>query len=155
MAGKVGHAPLDKFASSLEGIPAYGANSIGAVPPVVAESGDNLYLLAKKMSLERQRSLPKPHTQMPSMAENVRQQPHNQNVDLISLLQGVPDRSAGISSGISGWSNFPVQGGLEPLQERMEMHQGAMDNTSSILATEKLLAIRVQDPQLLNLLQQQ
>ncbi|KAJ8541004.1 hypothetical protein K7X08_001820 [Anisodus acutangulus] len=190
MAGKVGHAPLDKFAQS-EGITAYGANSIGAVPPIVAESGDNLYLLAKKMSLERQRSLPKPfhqdplpHSQLPSMAENLRQQPHNQNVDLMSLLQGVPDsRSAGISSGISGWSNFPVQGGLEPLQERMEMHQGqsmppqsafgmqqqrlhpqsppmtnllgAMDNTSSILATEKLLSSGVQDPQLLNLLQQQ
>lgn len=205
MAGKVGHAPLDKFAQS-EGIQAYGANSIGAVPPMVAESGDNLYLLAKKMALERQRSLPKPfplwpgrdapsvvpnadivqdplpHSQLPSMAENVRQQPHNQNVDLMSLLQGIPDRSAGISSG-SGWSNFPVQGGLEPLQERMEMHQGqsmppqsafgmqqqrlhpqsppmtnllgAMDNTSSILATEKLLSSGVQDPQLLNLLQQQ
>ncbi|XP_059279145.1 protein ESSENTIAL FOR POTEXVIRUS ACCUMULATION 1 isoform X3 [Lycium ferocissimum] len=190
MAGKVGHAPLDQFAQSEAGIAAYGANNIGAVPPIGAESGDNLYLLAKKMSLERQRSLPKPfhqdplpHSQLPSMAENLRQQPHNQNVDLMSLLQGVPDRSAGISSGISGWSNFPVQGGLEPLQERMEMHQGqsmppqsafgmqqqrlhpqnppmtnllgAMDNTSSILATEKLLSSGVQDPQLLNLLQQQ
>lgn len=189
------------------GIPAYGANSIGAVPPMVAESGDNLYLLAKKMALERQKSLPKPfplwpgrdapsvgpnadivqdplpHSQRPSMAENIRQQPHNQNVDLMSLLQGIPDRSAGISSGVSGWPNFSVQGGLEPLQERMEMHQGqsmppqsafgmqqqrlhpqnppmtnllgAMDNTSSILATEKLLSSGVQDPQLLNLLQQQ
>lgn len=207
MAGKVGHAPLDKFAQSEAGIPAYGANSIGAVPPMVAESGDNLYLLAKKMALERQKSLPKPfplwpgrdapsvvpnadsvqdplpHSQRPSMAENIRQQTHNQNVDLMSLLQGIPDRSAGISSGISGWSNFSVQGGLEPLQERMEMHQGqsmppqsafgmqqqrlhpqnppmtnllgAMDNTSSILATEKLLSSGVQDPQLLNLLQQQ
>lgn len=206
MAGKVGHAPLDKFAQS-EGIPSYGANSIGAVPPMVAESGDNLYLLAKKMALERQNSLPKPfplwpgrdapsvvpnadivqdplpHSQQPSMAENIRQQPHNQNVDLMSLLQGMPDRSAGITSGISGWSNFSVQGGLEPPQERMEMRQGqgmppqsafgmqqqrlhpqsppmtnllgAMDNTSSILATEKLLSSGVQDPQLLNLLQQQ
>ncbi|KAJ8528851.1 hypothetical protein K7X08_030495 [Anisodus acutangulus] len=189
MAGKVGHAPVDKFAQSEAGITAYGTNSIGAVPPIVAESGDNMYLLAKKMSLERQRSLPKPfhqdplpHSQLPSMAENLRQQPHN-NVDLMSLLQGVTDRSAGISSSISGWSNFPVQGGLEPLQERMEMHQsqsmppqsafgmqqqrlhpqsppmtnllGAMDNTSSILATEKLLSSGVQDPQLLNLLQQQ
>ncbi|KAH0681475.1 uncharacterized protein [Solanum tuberosum] len=206
MAGKVGHAPLDKFAQS-EGMPAYGANNIGAVPPMVAESGDNLYLLAKKIALERQKSLPKPyplwpgrdapsvvpnadivqdplpHSQRPSMAENIRQQPHNQNVDLMSLLQGIPDRSAGISSGLSGWSNFSVQGGLEPLQERMEMHQGqsmppqsafgmqqqrlhpqnppmtnllgAVDNTSSILATEKLLSSGVQDPQLLNLLQQQ
>uniref|UniRef100_M1A2E6 GYF domain-containing protein n=1 Tax=Solanum tuberosum TaxID=4113 RepID=M1A2E6_SOLTU len=207
MAGKVGHAPLDKFAQSEAGMPAYGANNIGAVPPMVAESGDNLYLLAKKIALERQKSLPKPyplwpgrdapsvvpnadivqdplpHSQRPSMAENIRQQPHNQNVDLMSLLQGIPDRSAGISSGLSGWSNFSVQGGLEPLQERMEMHQGqsmppqsafgmqqqrlhpqnppmtnllgAVDNTSSILATEKLLSSGVQDPQLLNLLQQQ
>ncbi|CAN4122825.1 unnamed protein product [Withania somnifera] len=203
MAGKVGHAPLDKFAQS-EGIQAYGANSMGAVPPMVVESGDNLYLLAKKMSLERQRSLPKPfplwpgrdapsvvpsadivqdplpHSQLASMAENIRQQHHTQSVDLMSLLQGLPDGSTGISSG-SGWSNFPVQGGLEPLQERMEMHQGqsmppqsafgmqqrlhpqsppmtnllgAMDNTSSILATEKLLSSGVQDPQL-NPLQQQ
>lgn len=173
---------------------------------MVAEGGDNLYLLAKKMALERQNSLskpfplwpgrdapsvvpnadivqdPLPHSQRPSMAENIRQQPHNQNVDLMSLLQGMPDRSAGITSGISGWSNFSVQGGLEPPQERMEMRQGqvmppqsafgmqqrlhpqsppmtnllgAMDNTSSILATEKLLSSGVQDPQLLNLLQQQ
>ncbi|KAM3341839.1 protein ESSENTIAL FOR POTEXVIRUS ACCUMULATION 1 isoform X1 [Capsicum galapagoense] len=203
MAGKVGHAPLDKFAQSEAGVPGYGANSIGAVAPMVSESGDNLYLLAKKMALERQRSLPKPfpvwpgrdapsvvpnadivqdplrHSQLPSMAEHVRQQPHNQNVDLLSLLQGMPDRS-----GISGWSNFSVQGGLEPpLQERMEMHQGqsmapqsafgmqqqrlhpqsppmtnllgAMDINSSILAAEKLLSSGVQDPQLLNLLQQQ
>ncbi|KAH0695390.1 hypothetical protein KY285_022487 [Solanum tuberosum] len=207
MAGKVGHAPLDKFAQSEGWHAAYGANNIGAVPPMVAESGDNLYLLAKKIALERQKSLPKPyplwpgrdapsvvpnadivqdplpHSQRPSMAENIRQQPHNQNVDLMSLLQGIPDRSAGISSGLSGWSNFSVQGGLEPLQERMEMHQGqsmppqsafgmqqqrlhpqnppmtnllgAVDNTSSILATEKLLSSGVQDPQLLNLLQQQ
>nr|XP_016489233.1 PREDICTED: uncharacterized protein LOC107809155 isoform X2 [Nicotiana tabacum] len=207
MSGKVSHAPLDKFAQS-EGIPAYAANSTGAVPPIVAEGGDNLYLLAKNMSLERQRSLPKPfplwpgrdapsvvpnvdnvqdplpHSKLPFMAEHVRQHPHNQNVDLLSLLQGVPDRSAGISGGVSGWSNFPVQGGLESLQERMDMHQGqsmppqsafgmqqqrlhpqsppmtnllgqAMDNTSNILATEKLLSSGVQDPQLLNLLQQQ
>ncbi|CAN4093843.1 unnamed protein product [Withania somnifera] len=192
MAGKVGHAPLDKFAPS-DGIQAYGANSIGAGPPMVAESGDNLYLLAKKMALERQRSLPKPfplwpgrdapsvvsntdivqdplpHSQLPSMAENVRQQPHNQNVDLMSLLQGIPDRSAGISGG-SGWSNFPMhQGQSMPPQSAFGMQQqrlhpqsppmtnllGAMDNTSSILATEKLLSSGVQDPQLLNLLQQQ
>lgn len=92
------------------------------MPPLGAESSDNLYLLAKRMALERQRSLsnsypiPNPNV-LSSIADNPRQQQlHSQNTDFMSILQGLSDRSAsGVNNGVSGgWSNFPAQGGLDP-----------------------------------------
>ncbi|XP_031125081.1 protein ESSENTIAL FOR POTEXVIRUS ACCUMULATION 1-like [Ipomoea triloba] len=208
MSGSTSNAPPEKFVHP-EGMPGYIGNTAGTMPSVGSESGDNLYLLAKKIALERQRSLPNPysywpgrdvasivptsdvlhdslpHSKLPLVADNARQQPHNQNVDLMSLLQGLPDRSASMNSGTSGWSNFPTQGGSENLQNRLDMHNGqrlntqaafgiqqprlpaqnpplmnflgqTLDNPSSILAPEKLLSSGIsQDPQMLNLLQQQ
>lgn len=178
------------------GLPGYIGTNAGAVPPMGVESGNNLYLLAKRMNLERQRSLPNPYPYWPgrdaspmatksemvpesvashpkllsSMTDNSRQSP-NPNVDLMSILGGISDRSSSaVSNGANGWSNFPVQGGLDPLQNKLDLQHGpnvppqaalgiqpqrlqmpnqpsltnllaqAMDNPSGVLAPEKLLS---------------
>ncbi|KAK2988730.1 hypothetical protein RJ640_020995 [Escallonia rubra] len=189
------------------GLQGYFGSSSGAMPPMGGETGDSLYLLAKKMSLERQKSLPnhyppwpgrdatstvaKPDPLMqhsnllPSVAENSRQQLHPQNADLMSILQGLSDRS-GVNNGANGWSNFPIQSGLDPVQDsKLDMHHGqniphqaafggqqqrlqpnqpsithllsqGINSTSGALTPEKLLSSGLsQDPQVLSLLQQQ
>ncbi|CBI19683.3 unnamed protein product, partial [Vitis vinifera] len=195
MSGNMGSPPVEKFAFS-EGLQGYIGNNAGGAPPMGVESGNNLYLLAKRMNLERQRSLPNPYPYWPgrdatsmapksemvpdsaaphpkllsSMTDNSRQS-SNSNADLMSILQGISDRSSsGVSNGVTGWSNFPVQGGLDPLQDKMDLQHGqnfppqaafgiqqqrlqpqnqpsltnllaqAMDNPSGILAPEKLLS---------------
>ncbi|RVX15225.1 hypothetical protein CK203_007907 [Vitis vinifera] len=195
MSGNMGSPPVEKFAFS-EGLQGYIGNNAGGPPPMGVESGNNLYLLAKRMNLERQRSLPNPYPYWPgrdatsmapksemvpdsaaphpkllsSMTDNSRQS-SNSNADLMSILQGISDRSSsGVSNGVTGWSNFPVQGGLDPLQDKMDLQHGqnfppqaafgiqqqrlqpqnqpsltnllaqAMDNPSGILAPEKLLS---------------
>ncbi|KAI8015691.1 GRB10-interacting GYF protein 2 [Camellia lanceoleosa] len=208
MSSNMSSSPLEKLTFS-EGMQGYIGNNTSGMPPGM-ESGDNLYLLAKRMTLERQRSLSNtypywqgrdaapmvpnsdivqdstnPHSKLlSSIGDNPRQQPHSQN--LMSILQGLPDRpTSSFNNGVSGWSTFPVQGGLDPLQEKLDLHhrqsflpQAAfgiqqqrlqphqpsltnllaqdIDNSSSILTPEKLLASGLsQDPQLLSLLQQQ
>ncbi|CAK7349285.1 unnamed protein product [Dovyalis caffra] len=186
-------------------------NSSGGMPPLGVEGGNDLHLLALKMALERQRSLPSPHPYwsgrdapsmvsksevhsdspmqhaklLPSLGDNPHQPPHSQNADLMSILQGLSDRPvSGINNGVTGWSNFPVQGSVDPLQDKIDLHHAqsfppqplfgqqqrlqlqnppltnllgqAIDNTSGILTPEKLLSSGLpQDPQLLNMLQQQ
>lgn len=209
MSSNITGGSLEKFSLS-EGLQGYfGNNSNPALGP---ETGDNLYELAKRMTLERQKSLPKPYSFWPgrdgasigpksdvlqdstippsnilsAVADNLRQQPHPQNADFMSILQGLSDRStSGVNSGVGGWSNFPVQGGLDPRQDKLDMLHGQnfptqaafgvqqrlqQHNTSSLsnlrpqgfdtpagpLTPEKLLASGLsQDPQLLSLLQQQ
>lgn len=134
-----------------EGLRGYTSNNNSVVPPLGPESSDNLYLLAKKMTLERQRSLPNhypywagrdvtpsipkpdiiqdspsPHPRLiSSIADNSLPPQPSQNVDLMSILQRLPERPvAGVNNGVGGWSNFPVQGGLDPLQDKLDMHQG-------------------------------
>ncbi|CAI9116728.1 OLC1v1017957C1 [Oldenlandia corymbosa var. corymbosa] len=203
MNGNMSGFPLEKSIPS-EGIRGYlGSNTNTTLG---AESADNAYLLAKKVSLERQRSLPNPypwpvretvphfpaseiaqdstlpHSRLlPSLADNARPQLAPQNVDLMSILQGLPERSnVGLNNGPTGWSNFSAQAGLDPLQEKLDIHQAqnfpphaaygmqqqrlqpqanllgnVMDNTSGIFGPDKLISPALsQDPQLLNLLQQ-
>lgn len=129
----------------------YISNNNSAVPPLGHEISDNMYLLAKKMTLERQRSLPNhhpfwagrdvtpsipksdiiqdsplPHPRLiSSIADNSCPPQPSQNVDLMSILQGMPERTiAGVNNGVGSWSNFPVQGGLDPLQDKLDMHHG-------------------------------
>ncbi|KAL2459066.1 GYF domain-containing protein [Forsythia ovata] len=211
MSGSMSSASLEKFALS-EGMQGYTGINSSALPPVGAGSGDDPYLLAKKMTLERQRSLTNPYSYWPgrdlashsaktdvvndsllahsnlnsSISDNARAQHNSQNVDLMSILQGLPDRSTNnVNNGTSGWLNFPVQGGLDPLQDKLDMHPGqnfppqaalgtqqqrlqlqnslltnllaqSLNNPSSMLTPEKLLSSGLsQDPQLLSLLQQQ
>ncbi|KAL8145047.1 hypothetical protein AgCh_003314 [Apium graveolens] len=182
----------------------------GAVPSTETESGDNLSLLVKRMTLERQSSLPNPNPFWPgrdapsvgpkseylhesslqqsnipsSISENPRSQLHSQNADFISILQGSSDKSSPVAiNGASGWSNFPVQGGSAPLQDKFDMLRGqnvppqstfqqrlqspkqpsltsllgqGVGNLSGMLTRENLLSSGLsQDPQLLSLLQQQ
>ncbi|KAK6938807.1 GYF domain [Dillenia turbinata] len=205
MSGGVSGSPLDKFAFA-EGIQGYVGNNSGGIPTLGVESGNNLSLLSQRMSLERQKSLPNPysfwhgrdatpmvpksseivpessplHSKLsPPTVDNSFQLP--QNADLMSALQGLSERSSSvINNGISSWSNFPVHGGLDALQDKqnfppqtafgiqqqrlqppnqsplVSMLGQSVDNQSGILALEKLLSSgAIQDPQMLSLLRQQ
>ncbi|OIW12042.1 hypothetical protein TanjilG_24440 [Lupinus angustifolius] len=184
-------------------------NNSGSLDPAGVDSGNNLLLLAKRMAFERQRSLPNPYTFWPgrdaaavvpksdivpdaslhsknlSSVSGNSHLPQSQNSELLSIIQGLSDRtSAGLNNGITGWPNYPPQGGLDSLQNKVDLHHDqnfpqvpfgiqqrlqaqnplssnnllsqATDNPSSMLAAEKLLSSGLsQDPQALNLLQQQ
>lgn len=196
------------FFAAMQG---YNGNNSSALPSLGGNSGDDPYLLAKKIMLERQRSLPSPYPFWPgrdaaaiasktdlvgdpslarqnllsSMADNALAQNHSQNVDLMSARQGLAERAnPNVNNGVGGWLNFPVQGGLDPLQDKLDIHQSqnfppqsaigmqqrlqlqnpslsnllpkSMDNQSNLLTPDNLLASGLsQDPQLLSLLQQQ
>ncbi|KAL8466642.1 hypothetical protein ACS0TY_035621 [Phlomoides rotata] len=205
MAGTMNTATLEKFALS-EAMQGYGGNNSAAHPLLRSNTGDDPYLLAQKMMLERQRSLPKPYPIWPgrdaapiapktdlvndtslaqskllsSIADNALLEKYSQNVDLMSARQGLAERA---NSG--GWLNFPIQGALDPLHDKLDIHQSqnfpqqsatgiqqqriqlqnpsltnllskSMDNQSNISTSENLLTSGLsQDPQLLSLLQQQ
>lgn len=116
-----------------------------------------------------------------SLTDNSRQPPHSQNADLMSILQG---SASGINNDVTGWSNFPVQGTLDSHQDTDLHHtqnfppqatfgqqqrlqpqrppsltnilSQAIDSSSGLLTPETLLPPSLsQDPQLLNMLQQQ
>ncbi|CAI9777826.1 unnamed protein product [Fraxinus pennsylvanica] len=194
MSGSMSSAPHEKFALS-EGMQEYMGINSSALPPVGAGSGDDLHLLAKKMTLERQRSLTNPYSHWPgrdlashlaktdvndsllahsnlnsSILDTARGQHNSQNVDLMSILRGFPDRSTNnVNNGTSGWLNVPVQGGLGTLQDELDVHPGqnfpsqpalgpqqqrlqsqhsllsnllsqSLNNPSSMLTTEKLIS---------------
>ncbi|KAF9620316.1 hypothetical protein IFM89_011051 [Coptis chinensis] len=211
MSGSMSSSSLEKFAAS-EGFQGYMTNNPLGMPSMGLESGKDLnYLLAQRMSLERQRSIPNPHSYwpgrdmgpakaefvpespiphsnlLPSMVDSSRQVPYTPSGDLVSLLQGVADKSgsSAINNGASSWTNFPVQGGLDMRQDKMDIHHNqffphasygvqhqrlqpqnqqplsnilaqTVDNSSGTVAPDKLLSSGIsQDPQMLSLLQQQ
>ncbi|KAK6115360.1 hypothetical protein DH2020_007629 [Rehmannia glutinosa] len=194
MAGSLSTGPFEKFALS-EGMQGYGGNNSFVRPPLGSNSGDDPYLLANKLTLERQRSLSNPYSLWPgrdaasiaantdsvnetalahskllsSIADNARAQHHSQNVESMSVLQGLYDRSTStVNNGTGGWVNFPSQRGLDPLQEKLDIRQSqnippqsalsmiqqrlqpqnaslsnllaqSLDNSSRMLTPEKLL----------------
>ncbi|XP_042008540.1 protein ESSENTIAL FOR POTEXVIRUS ACCUMULATION 1-like [Salvia splendens] len=210
MGGSMNPAALENFALS-EAMQGYSGNNSTKLHSVGGNSGDDPYILAKKMMLERQRSLPSPYQFWPgrdaaaiaaktdlvgdaslahqnllsSVADNALAQNNSQNVELVSSRQGIAERpSSNVNNGMGGWLNFPVQGGLDPhhnkldihhsqnfppqsaisLQQRLQMQNPSMsnllpksmDNPSNLLTLDNLLASGLsQDPQLLSLLQQQ
>ncbi|XP_022768947.1 uncharacterized protein LOC111312697 isoform X2 [Durio zibethinus] len=180
-----------------QGLQGYLANNPSSIPASGIENESDLYLLAKRMTLERQRSLPKSYPYWPgrddasvvskpeiisesptpqaklltSLTDNTLQPPHSQGADLMSILHGLLDRSApGVNNSVGGWSNFPAQSALDPLQDKIELHHAqnfpnqapfgiqqqrlqtptppsltsllgqTMDNPSGILTPEKLLS---------------
>ncbi|GAV70277.1 GYF domain-containing protein [Cephalotus follicularis] len=189
-----------------------GINAAG-MPLAGVDSGSDLYLMARKMALERQKTLTNPYPYWPvrdaaplvskpevitdsstphakflsSMTDNSRLTSHSQSADLMSILQGLSDRPApGVNSGATGWPNFPAQSGLDPLQDKIGLYNTqnfpsqspfgiqqqrlqtqsspvlsnllgqAMSNPSGVISPENLLSSGLsQDPQLLNMLQQQ
>ncbi|XP_062097710.1 protein ESSENTIAL FOR POTEXVIRUS ACCUMULATION 1-like [Humulus lupulus] len=197
-----GTSPLQKMAFS-EGLQGYVGNNAHTMP----QSGvDNI--LAKRMALERQRSLPTPYPYWPgrdsaslvSKSEIATDskllppgtdnsaQPHLQNADMMSVLQGLSDRSSsGVNNNVAGWSNFNAQSGSDLLPTKMELRHDpsfappqsplgiqqqrlqlqnqpsfpnlfpqVVDNAQGIPTPDKLLPSSLgQDPQLLNMLQQQ
>ncbi|XP_007017506.2 PREDICTED: uncharacterized protein LOC18591366 [Theobroma cacao] len=195
-----------------QGLQGYIANNSSSIPASGIESGNDLYLLAKRMTLERQRSLPKPYPYWPgrdaasmvskseiisespaphaklltSLTDNILQPPHSQGADMMSILQGLSERSApGVNNSVGGWSNFPSQGALDPLQDKIELHHAqsfptqasfgiqqqrlqtptppsltsllsqTMDNSSGILTPEKLISSGLSQDPQLLMLQQQ
>ncbi|XP_042519960.1 protein ESSENTIAL FOR POTEXVIRUS ACCUMULATION 1-like isoform X2 [Macadamia integrifolia] len=147
MSSSMSSPPLEKF-SFPEGLQGYTGNNSGGIPPVGLDSGGDLnYLLAQRISLEGQRSLSKPHPYwpgqdtasmvpkaelvpdssshsklLPSMVDGHPQIPHRQNVDLMSILQGgASDKSSSVN-GVTSWSNFPVQSGLDNRQDKIDKH---------------------------------
>ncbi|XP_011074530.1 uncharacterized protein LOC105159236 isoform X1 [Sesamum indicum] len=201
----------NRFLESLmaSGIQGYSGNNSGALPPLGSNSGDDPYLLAKKMMLERQKSLPNPYSIWPgrdagpsgaktdllndislahakllsSIADSARGQNHSQNLDLMSVLQALPERATSTgNNAMSGWLNFPFHGGFDH-QDKLDIHSQnfppqsgigiqqqrvhplnpsatnplaqSMDNKSNIITPENLLVSGLtQDPPL-SLLQQQ
>ncbi|XP_061353364.1 protein ESSENTIAL FOR POTEXVIRUS ACCUMULATION 1-like isoform X2 [Gastrolobium bilobum] len=209
MSGNKSSPPLDSLTLS-EGLQGFVGNNSGNLGPPGLDSGNKLYLLAKRMALEQQRSLPNPYPYWPgrdaaalapksdivqdaslhskllsSVSDNSRQ-PQSQNSELMSIIQGLSDRtSAGLTNSAAGWPNYPLQGGLDPLQNKIDLLHDqslsqvpfgiqqqrlqapnqlslgnllaqAADSPSSLLTAEKLLSSGLsQDPQILNMLQQQ
>ncbi|XP_019415112.1 PREDICTED: uncharacterized protein LOC109326765 isoform X1 [Lupinus angustifolius] len=208
MSGNKNSPPLHSLTLS-EGLQGFVGNNSGNLGPPEVDSGSNLYLLAQRMAIEQQRSLsnpypywpgrdvaslaPKPdvvpdglpHSKfLPSLSDDSRQF-QSQSSELMSIFQGLSNRSSsGLNNTVSGWPNYPLQGGLDPIQNKNDLHcdqnfpqipfgiqQGlqppnqlstnnliaqASDNPSSILTVEKLLASGLlQDPQILNMFQQQ
>ncbi|XP_020210585.1 uncharacterized protein LOC109795477 isoform X1 [Cajanus cajan] len=209
MSGNKNSPPLDSLTFS-EGLQGFVGNNPGSMGQSGVDSGNNLYLLAKRMALERQRSLPNPYPYWPgheptsfapksdgvpdaslhskllsSVSDNSRQ-PQSQNSELMSIIQGLSERaSAGLNNGAPGWPNYPLQGALDPLQNKIDLLHDqnfpqmpfgiqqqrlptqnqlslsnllaqAADNPSNALTAEKLLSSGLtQDPQILNMLQQQ
>ncbi|KAK4387525.1 protein ESSENTIAL FOR POTEXVIRUS ACCUMULATION 1 [Sesamum angolense] len=188
MASGMNTASLQKFEFS-EGIQGYGGNNPGALPPFGSNSADDPYLVAKKMMLERQRSLPNPYSIWPgrdaASSDSARGQNHSQNLDLMSVLQALPERATSTgNNAMNGWLNFPFHRGFDQHQDKLDIHSQnfppqsgigiqqqmahplnpsvtnplaqSMDNKSNTLTPENLLASGLtQDPQLLSLLQQQ
>ncbi|XP_045799293.1 protein ESSENTIAL FOR POTEXVIRUS ACCUMULATION 1-like [Trifolium pratense] len=206
MSGSKSSPPLENLTLS-EGIQGFIGNNSGNLGTSGVDGGNNPYLLAQRMALERQRSLTNPYPYWPgvdagslppkpdivpdasplsklmsSMSSNSRQL-QSQNSELNSVIQGLSDRgSAGLNNGVASWSNYPLQGGLNPLQNNIDLHRdqnfipfGIQQQTyqapnqfsfnnliaqtadnPSILAAEQLFSSSLsQDPQMVNMLQQQ
>ncbi|XP_043709256.1 protein ESSENTIAL FOR POTEXVIRUS ACCUMULATION 1-like isoform X2 [Telopea speciosissima] len=206
MSSNMSSPPGERF-SFPEGLQGYIRNNSGGMPPVGLDSGSDLnYLMAQRISLERQRSIPNPHPYwpgrdaasmvpkaervpeasshsklLPSMVDGHHQIPHLQNVDLMSILQGGASDNSPSVNGVTSWSNFPVQSGLDVRQDKIEMHHNQpypaqtaygmqqqnqpslsniiaqnIDHPTGIVTPEKLLSSGLsQDPQMLSILQQQ
>ncbi|KAH0857912.1 hypothetical protein HID58_086173 [Brassica napus] len=101
-----------------QGVQGYAVNSSGGLSLPVTDGGADMYLLAKKLELERQRSVAGPFSYWPGpesanlmlRSENVpevAQQPaRSPSTDLLSILQGAKDRSApSVSGPIPAWSH--------------------------------------------------
>ncbi|KAJ8762414.1 hypothetical protein K2173_007574 [Erythroxylum novogranatense] len=200
------------ISNSSQGLPEFLGSTTGNMAQVGVDGGNDVLLLANRMALERQRSLPNSypywagrevapivsrpevlsessisHPQLlAALNENSLQPPQLQNTDLISILQGLSDRSStAVTNNVPVWSNFHVPSGLDPVKEKLDLHQThnfpsqipfgqqqrlqqqnpssltnilgqAVDNPSGLLTSDNsLVSGLAQDPQLLNMLQQQ
>ncbi|CAK8568989.1 unnamed protein product [Lathyrus sativus] len=205
MSGSKSSPPLENVTSS-QGIQGFIGSNSGNLGSSGVDGVNNPYLLAQRMALERQRSLPNPYPYWPgidaaslppksvpdasphsklmsSLSDNSRQF-QSQNSELSSVIQGLTDRaSTGLNNSVTGWSNYPLQAGLDPLQNNIDLHRDqnfipfgiqqqtfqapnhlslnnlraqTADSPSNVLAADKLFSSSLyQDPQIMNMLQQQ
>ncbi|KAL9248468.1 ESSENTIAL FOR POTEXVIRUS ACCUMULATION 1-like protein [Drosera capensis] len=142
MSANLSSSPLERLAFT-EGLQGYVGHNSGSMPAMGVQSADALNLLANRMAVERQRSLPNPFLYWPARdvatvapnPEIPRDSPIPPQSTLLSSMaefsrepshpQGFSDRSsASINNGVGGWPNFPVQGGLESFKNKIDMHQG-------------------------------
>ncbi|GMJ04994.1 Essential for poteXvirus Accumulation 1 [Hibiscus trionum] len=164
-----------------QGVQGYLPNNPSNIPASGIENGSDLYLLSKRIALERQRSLPKPYPCWPgrdaaslvskpdiisestaaqaklltSLTDNSLPPPHSQAADLMSILQGLPDRSApAVNNSVGGWSNFPAQGALDPLQVQIELHHAQNFPTQSPFGIQQQRLQTPTSPSLTSLLGQ-
>ncbi|KAL1206380.1 Protein ESSENTIAL FOR POTEXVIRUS ACCUMULATION 1 [Cardamine amara subsp. amara] len=173
--------------SSAQGVQGYAVNSSGGLSLPVTDSGADMYLLAKKLELERQRSISTPYSYWPgresanlmpgsdNMSDNTQQPARSPSSDLLSILQGVTDRSSPAVSGpIPAWPHsnqkegdlhhakiFQTQTSFGVQQQRLPeqnlplaglLGQPIENNPGGI--PDMMLGL-TQDQQSLNLLQQQ
>ncbi|KAL8523757.1 hypothetical protein ACS0TY_013648 [Phlomoides rotata] len=175
MADSVNTAALEKFALS-EGTQGYGGQYAFAQHPLASNGGDDPYLLAKKLSLERQRSLTNPysfwpgtdaastakadvvneaslvHSKLPSpIPDNARAQHYSQNMG--SSLQGFSDATSAVNSGLTGWLNHPIQGSLDRLQDNLDIPQNPNFPLQSAFGIKQQM-LQQQNSPLINMLTQ-
>ncbi|XP_038885397.1 protein ESSENTIAL FOR POTEXVIRUS ACCUMULATION 1 isoform X2 [Benincasa hispida] len=143
MSGNIGSSPLEKNAFS-EG---YFGNNSSSLSSLGIDNGNNLFLLAKRMELERQRSLSNPYAFWPgidatskvskpdiglddpiqqakllsSIIDHSRQTSHSQGADMSAILQGLSDKAPPGINDVAGWSKF-AQCAPDPLQSKLDLH---------------------------------
>ncbi|KAL6493108.1 hypothetical protein OROGR_032867 [Orobanche gracilis] len=156
MAGSLSSAPFEKFVLS-EGMQGYGGANFIPHPPLGSNVGDDPYLFAKKLALERQRSILNPNALWPGRdAASV-----TANTDLMSetslahskLLSSITDNASTVNNEIGGWMNLPYQGGPDPLQDKLDIRhvQNILPQSGLGLIQQRL---QPQDASLNNLLAQ-
>ncbi|KAL3639203.1 hypothetical protein CASFOL_017110 [Castilleja foliolosa] len=137
-----------------EGMQGYSGTNFIAPPPLGSNSGDDPYLLAKNLALERQRSIPNPYSLWPG-----------RDATSVPAKTGVMNETSSVNNGTSGWMSFPTQGGLDPLQDKLDVrHTQNIPPQSPLGIMQQRLQPQnaalnnpgiPQDQQILSLLQQQ
>ncbi|CAA0831564.1 GYF domain-containing protein [Striga hermonthica] len=149
MAGGMSTTPFEKLVLS-EGMQGYAGANFIAQPPLGTNSGEDPYLLAKKLALERQRPVPNPYSLWPArdaatVTDNARVQHLTQNMESLPAHPGLLDRPVpAANNGASGWMNFPAQLGLDPLQDKLDIRHAQNIPSQSALG---ILQQRLQQPQ--------
>ncbi|XP_031406232.1 protein ESSENTIAL FOR POTEXVIRUS ACCUMULATION 1 isoform X1 [Punica granatum] len=147
--------------------------TIGATAEI---DGGNAFLMAKRMELERQRSMLNPNqywgrdpvipspevvqnsiphsTLLSSVADGTRL-PQSQSPELIPILQGLSERPfAGVNTSVTSWSNLPSQGSLDPIQEQIGLHHAQNFSSQGLLGLQQQRLQSLSQPSFSNLFPQ-
>ncbi|CAH2046723.1 unnamed protein product [Thlaspi arvense] len=165
--------------NSSQGVQGYAVNSSGGLSLPGTDGGADMYLLAKKLELERQIAVPSPYSYWPgresanlmpgseNLSENPQQPARSPSSDLLSIIQGVTDRSSSAVSGpLPAWSHSnQTQTPFGVQQQRLSdqnsplaglLGQPIENNPAAMLPPDMMLVSGLtQEQRSLNLLQQQ